>query len=156
MAIPSGWRCLRNGTASYEELIRSENSSPWQRRGIPAHSVFLVCSKLSGEVRISELSEEIILMLRKHARSYVNFTAAERIPGPRRENSNVVGQADGRFNQQNGTAKAHPSRSVFTSVQSLCLKTRKLSAHRLHSRQQTRSVVAHLLHASFLNGKANT
>jgi len=75
-------------------------------------------------------------MLRKHARSYVNFTAAERIPGPRRENSNVVGQADGRFNQQNGTAKAHPSRSVFTSVQSLCLKTRKLRAHRVHSRRQ--------------------
>src|SRR5881396_4108880 len=28
---------------------------PYPRRGIPAHSVFLVCCKLSGQIRSSEL-----------------------------------------------------------------------------------------------------
>src|SRR3989442_15957971 len=30
---------------------------PSPRRGIPAHSVFLVCCKLSGEIRISEIQK---------------------------------------------------------------------------------------------------
>src|SRR6266571_738663 len=42
-----------DGRGIQDELIRSVNSPPWQRRGIPAHSVFLVCCKLSGEIRIS-------------------------------------------------------------------------------------------------------
>src|SRR6266581_7511577 len=31
---------------------------PWRRRGIPAQSVFLVCCKLSGEIRISKVGAD--------------------------------------------------------------------------------------------------